>query len=118
MRRFVLSMIAALVAASFSSAQYGRANERTSRVSRAEKVETALHYDLYLVRGANVSDASGENHSGTIHHGEIVYGRNKNAIRLDGDGWIVMANVPASLYLESQPFTVAHTANQWHRTVL
>jgi len=54
----------------------------------------------------NVSDASGKNHSGTIHHGEIVYGRNKNAVQLDGDGWITMANVPASLNLKSQPFTV------------
>ncbi len=106
MQRFVLSMIAVLVAASFLSVPYGWGSERTVRASRSVNVEIAIHYDFYLVKGVIVSDASGKNHSGTIHHGEIVYGRNKNAIKLDGDGWIAMANVPASLNLESQPFTV------------
>ncbi len=106
MQRSVLLSMLMVCATCGSSVGTGWAHERSSRISRGEEAEVAIHYDLYLVEDGNVSDASGNSFSGKIHQGEIIFGRNKNAIKLDGDGWIAMASVPAEVDLGSRSFTV------------
>jgi hypothetical protein len=78
----------------------------TPRGTRTEPVELALHYDLQIIEGAEVSDASGKNHHGMLEQGEIVFGRKKNAARFQGDGSIGMAKVPDTLDPQSRALTV------------
>jgi hypothetical protein len=99
-------LILGIVSIWLSSVDQVGAFERPSRTTRAERPEIALHYDLWVVEGTRVDDASGKKHDGTISNGRIVYGRNKNAVSLNGDGSITMANVPDSFNPKDRPFTV------------
>ncbi len=95
-----------VVAASLWLVGRGQAVERQSLASRAQTPEIALHYDLFVVDGALVGDASGKRHDGVILRGEIVPGRKKDALRLDGDGSLAMPDVPETFDPKSRPFTV------------
>ena len=103
MRRVLLLSVVAIVAVLMCR---GRWSPAADLASRDESVVIALQYDLYLVEGNRVSDASGKKHNGTMRNGEIVLGRNKNAVRLDGRGSITMSDVPDTLDPESRPLTV------------
>lgn len=70
------------------------------------RVETALHYDLQIIEGGEVSDASGHGHHGVLRNASLVYGRNRNALRLQGDGAIEMKTLPEGLNPQGRSFTV------------
>jgi len=106
MRAISSLLILCIALSSFWSARQIGAIERPNRTTRPERPEIAIQYDLYVVDGARVDDASGKEHDGTLSKGRVVYGRNKNAISLNGDGSIVMADVPESLNPTSRSFTV------------
>ncbi len=67
--------------------------------------EIVVLYDFYDVSGGQVFDGSGQGHRGTLVAGEVVYGRNKPAIRFGGQGMLTMAG-DAPLVLGSRPLTV------------
>jgi len=50
--------------------------------------ELLLHYDFYLVEGERVPDASGKKHDGRLTGGQIVSGRRRPALVLEGQGVI------------------------------
>ncbi len=70
------------------------------------KLEVALHYDFYLVDGMRVSDQAKPKHEGTIQNGEIVHGKRKPAVKLDGTGSILVAARPADLDPAQKAFSV------------
>lgn len=104
--RLVRLLAWGIVAINLSSVHYLQAGERTSRAARYLPPEIALQYDLYVVEDGKVSDASGKKHDGTILKGEIVLGRKKNALRLNGDGAIGMSKVPDTFNPKLRSFTV------------
>jgi hypothetical protein len=71
-----------------------------------DKLETALHYDFFGVDGGRVSDQAEAKHDGTIQHGEIVQGKRKPAVKLDGRGAILVAASPADLDPTQKAFSV------------
>ncbi len=106
MRHIRLSSILSIVTICLWSAGPVWASEQPNRTTRPTQPEITVHYDLYVVDGARVDDASSKKHDGTLSKGEIVYGRNKNAVSLHGDGSIAMADVPETLNPKSRSFTV------------
>ncbi len=69
-------------------------------------VELVLHYDFLADQTLSVTDFSGKKHDGTLRDGEIVYGRRKNAVKLDGKGFISLESVPDTLNPTTRPLTV------------
>jgi hypothetical protein len=67
--------------------------------------ELVVLYDFYDVGGGKVFDGSGQGHGGTLVAGEVVFGRNKPAVRFGGQGMLTMGGA-APLVLGSQPLTV------------
>ena len=81
------------------------AEKKTAR--RTEfKLEIAQHYDFFGVEGPRVSDAAGKKHDGTLQNGEIVFGKRKPAVRLDGKGSISVAGSPDELSPAQKAFSV------------
>jgi hypothetical protein len=72
--------------------------------SRGVKLE--LGYDLYLSEGATINDASGHNRHGTLSHGQIVFGKRKNALEFDGRGLVQASDSADPMRLEGQALTV------------
>jgi hypothetical protein len=70
------------------------------------KPELALQYDFLSGEGPQISDGSGRKHVGNLQDGEIVYGRNKYAVKLHGNGMILMAELPKTLNPASRALTV------------
>lgn len=68
--------------------------------------ELALLYDFYAVEGTGVPDGSGHGHTGTLHAGEIVTGRNKPAVQFAGQGLLRTPDVSASIDFTARPLTV------------
>jgi hypothetical protein len=68
--------------------------------------ELALLYDFQGVEGTTVPDGSGHDRTGRLEGGEIVTGRRKPAVQLDGHGMVTMADVPRDLDLASRALTV------------
>ncbi|MHB0958489.1 MAG: LamG-like jellyroll fold domain-containing protein [Pirellulaceae bacterium] len=66
------------------------AQKKSSR-QRDDKLTAALHYDFYIVDGMRVSDQAKQKHEGTIQNGELVQGKRKPAVKLDGRGSILVA---------------------------
>ena len=86
---------------------WSAAEARSETASRGKgKIELALQYDFLPSEAAQISDGSGKKHAGRLQNGAIVEGRNRNAIRFDGTGTIVMGDVPASLNPASRALTV------------
>ncbi len=71
-----------------------------------DKLEAALHYDFFGVDGVRVSDQAEAKHDGTIQNGEIVQGKRKPAVKLDGRGAILVAASPADLDPAQKAFSV------------
>ena len=67
--------------------------------------EIVVLYDFYDVAGGKVFDGSGLGHGAMLVAGDVVFGRNKPAVRLGGQGMLTMAG-EAPLVLASQPLTV------------
>ena len=80
------------------------------------KLEAALHYDFFGVDGGRVSDQAEAKHDGTIQNGEIVQGKRKPAVKLDGRGAILVAASPADLDPAQKAFSVGASANLRHST--
>ena len=77
--------------------------------------ELVVAYDFYDVGGQKVFDGSGHGHGGTLVAGEVVFGRNKPAVRFSGQGVLTMAG-DASLGLGSLPFTIGAMCRLPRRT--
>ena len=69
-------------------------------------MELALHYDLYAIHDGRVYDASGKQHHGKLHQGEVIVERNKPAVSFRGEGSIAMSDLPETLNPVSRSFTV------------
>jgi hypothetical protein len=82
------------------------AGERRTGSDSGGGVKIALHYDLFVSEGSHLSDASGNNHDGTLTGGEIVLGKRKNAIKFDGKGAVLAADSADPLRPESRALTV------------
>jgi hypothetical protein len=67
--------------------------------------ELVVLYDFYDVGAEKVFDGSGKGHAGTLVSGEVVFGRNKPAVRFAGQGAVTMSGKSA-LDLRSQALTV------------
>jgi hypothetical protein len=102
-RLLVLALVATASVVWLSRESQG--GDRTNRRPGHEDPKIALHYDFFLSEGVRMSDASGNKHDGTLRNGEVVYGRRKNAVKLDGKG-MILAATPESLNPASRPFTV------------
>ena len=68
--------------------------------------ELALLYDFQGVDGTQVPDGSGHGHTGTLVAGEIVFGRNKQAVQFAGKGSVTMTQVSPDLDFASRALTV------------
>jgi hypothetical protein len=71
----------------------------------------AVHYDLIISEGSQLSDASGKHRDGTLTGGEIVLGKRKNAIRFDGKGAVLAADSADPLRPEGRALTVGALCN-------
>ena len=71
-----------------------------------DKLTAALHYDFYGVDGMRVSDQAKQKHEGTIQNGEIVQGKRKPAVKLDGRGSILVAAGAGDLDPAQKAFSV------------
>lgn len=70
------------------------------------KLTAALHYDFFGVDGMRVSDQAKQKHEGTIQYGEIVQGKRKPAVKLDGRGSILVSASAADLDPTQKAFSV------------
>ena len=70
------------------------------------KTEIALHYDFYGVEGDKVADQAKPPHDGTIHGGQIVDGKRKPAVKLDGNGSLSVSGEPSELNPAGRSFSV------------
>jgi hypothetical protein len=95
----LLTLITGLPGAAWAAEQAGQS-------ANATKVELALHYDFLSDQVAKVIDLSGNEHAGTLRGGELVYGRRKTAVKLDGTGLISMDGSPNALNPACRPLTV------------
>jgi hypothetical protein len=85
----------------------GIAADKTKTPRNAStKLEVALHYDFFGVEGTRVADQARQKHEGTIHAGEIVVGKRKPAVKLDGKGFVSVAADPADLDPAQRAFSV------------
>ncbi|MHB8972699.1 MAG: LamG-like jellyroll fold domain-containing protein [Pirellulaceae bacterium] len=82
------------------------AAEKKSSHKNDHQLEVALHYDFYGVQGMRVSDQAKQKHEGTIQDGQIVQGKRKPAVKLDGRGSIIVAASPADLDPAQKAFSV------------
>jgi hypothetical protein len=85
-----------LLAVALGAAWLIQSSPAGDRASRGPKLELVLQYD-FVPDQMKVTDASGKKHDGTVQDGEIVYGRRKHAVKLDGKGTVAMAGVPDTL---------------------
>jgi hypothetical protein len=81
------------------------ADKKTAR-SADSKLQIVLHYDFFGVEGPRISDAAGKKHDGTLQNGEIVFGKRKPAVKLDGKGSISVAGSPDELSPAQKAFSV------------
>ncbi len=106
MRRSVLVPALTAVVLGLLPAGPLAAFEGPIRARVRNQTEIALHYDLFLVEGMHVGDASGKSHDAVLRNGEIVFGREMNAVRLAGNGAIAMAELPEDFSPAQRSFTV------------
>jgi hypothetical protein len=100
-----LHLLVPILAAAFVAAWPIRTVSAGDAASRGKKLELVLQYD-FLPDQLKVADASGKKHDGAVQDGEIVYGRRKHAVKLDGKGMVAMTAVPDTLNPQSQAMTV------------
>jgi hypothetical protein len=87
----------ALILALLFVVGFGYPVQAAERHAGKAKLEPALQYDFVIGQGPKISDASGKKHNGLLKNGEIVFGHIKNAVKLDGNGMISIAPLPATL---------------------
>ncbi len=68
--------------------------------------ELVLHFDFAKAEENEVIDSSGKGHNGKIVNGSIVPGRKSSALRLTGDGHVILDPVPNDLDPLCRPLTV------------
>jgi hypothetical protein len=88
-----------------------RADDPGGRQPVSDRLELALHYDFFLGEGTRVNDASGKKRDGTLVHGQIIEGRRRNAVKLDGLGMIRVEGPTAGLDPTARAFTVGAVCN-------
>ena len=81
------------------------AERNASRTFNA-RPEIALQYDFFVVDGVRIGDAAKPKHDGTLQNGEIVVGKRKPAVRLDGNGSILVASSAEALNPAQKAFSV------------
>ena len=106
MRRFTVTFAWGLIACLAASDRTLTAAEPNQGRAHQIRLELALQYDFFLVQSGQVRDASGHKHDGQLQGGEIVPGKQKLALKLDGQGLISLRELPDSLSPQQRPFTV------------
>jgi hypothetical protein len=106
MKSIVIGTVLAVAAGTVTWRCENAWGERTARRIAEGALELALQYDFFVFDGQRVEDASRYKHDGDLKRGEIVNGRRKPAIKLDGNGSISLAETPDSLDPASRPFAI------------
>lgn len=91
---------------SMSMAAAGDPSDSEGPPKSASALRLALHYEFLGDQLPRIEDLSGNEHHGLLDSGEIVYGRRKNAVKLEGKGRVVVRGVPDSLNPASRSLTV------------
>lgn len=70
------------------------------------RIVLALQYDFFQVEGAQVKDGSGKKRHGELQGGQVVEGRRRPALKLDGQGQLRMTQTPDRLNPAGRTLTV------------
>ena len=98
-------MTLALVAVVLVPPSIAQTRKKRSRQSDSQ-LSVALHYDFYAVEENRVLDQAKPNHEGTVRDGQIVRGKRKPAVQLDGHGSVLVAATAADLDPADKDLTV------------
>ena len=98
-----MKLTAALVGCLLLPASSVSAGEKPPR---GVEPELAVHFDFYVVDGADVSDGSVHGYTARLTAGEIVPGRKKPAVKFSGDGQLTMTERPQELDPSARALTV------------
>jgi len=98
--------LAILLTYLFGVAAADAADRKKADRESDSKTAVALHYDFYGVDGEKVADQAKPPHDGTIHDAQIVDGKRKPAVKLDGNGTVTVAGQPSELNPAGRAFSV------------
>ncbi len=104
-RTIVAAWTWALVAVVLVPPAIAQTQNKRSRHSDFQ-LSVALHYDFYAVEANRVLDQAKPKHEGTIRDGQIVQGKRKPAVQLDGHGSILVTATAADLDPTDKALTV------------